>query len=234
MKMNQNAAKCNIFCQSTMRNDLDEVNSKNVCMKSTFSVMSGRQLPRLWSPERPAEDMPAKGVWISDGGCPIEGGLWKIENVLGSGAICMSVFLTSSELGPDCMVIQLASFFSFFFGFSLLTQQICYFLIYDFYFSSPFQHIWSDQPHVPVFRLLDSPLDTVICPQTVQECGKYPSELKLPSTSLALHGRMSCLLLSPKSECPKILVILLLDGNPITLVLIRKVLRQAFRWYQYF
>jgi hypothetical protein len=32
----------------------------------------------------------------------------------------------------------------------------------------------------------------------------------------------------------KILVILWLDWNPITLVLIWKVLRQAFRWYHYF
>jgi hypothetical protein len=42
------------------------------------------------------------------------------------------------------------------------------------------------------------------------------------------------LLLSPKSECKQILAIVRLYWNPITLVLIWKVLRQAFRWYYYF
>jgi hypothetical protein len=41
------------------------------------------------------------------------------------------------------------------------------------------------------------------------------------------------LLLSPKSECKNILVIVRLYWNPITMVLIWKVLRQAFRWYHY-
>jgi hypothetical protein len=40
--------------------------------------------------------------------------------------------------------------------------------------------------------------------------------------------------MSPKSECKKILVIWRFYWNPITLVLIWKVLRQAFRWYHYF
>jgi hypothetical protein len=49
---------------------------------------------------------------------------------------------------------------------------------------------------------------------------------------LTLWGRR--LLLSPNIRMQKILVILRLDWNPITLVLIWKVLRQAFRWSHYF